>query len=180
MEDTLLINLDDILHYTTISGNVDEALVNPHILNAQVLYIEPILGSKLFDKIVDLYDSKDLYTTGYTEYNTLLSKYITPSLVMHTMEIYIPLNAFQMTDGGVYRLQPNNANYSPIEDVEKTASRYRIMASKYDAKLFSYLTKYVELYPEYQNEDGLIKKTEITQKSGIYLGTNNINSKIRI
>ena len=54
MESTLLINLDDILHYTSVSGSIDEFKVLPHILNAQTLYLEPILGSDLYEKLLSM------------------------------------------------------------------------------------------------------------------------------
>ena len=40
MEAILLINYDDIFHYTSNSGNIDVAKINPHIQNAQILYLE--------------------------------------------------------------------------------------------------------------------------------------------
>jgi len=177
MENTLLITLDDVLHYTTVSGNLDENNIQPHIFNAQILYIEPILGSDLYNKVCSY------ITSGITiaePYNTLLSTYITPSLVFHTMELFIPINAFKIADGGVFQFTPSNAQYSPLNEIEKLCSKYRIIANKYDDKLSDYLCKNANDYPEYINNTGLVGKTETTIHSGWYLGKRNITSKIRI
>lgn len=177
MENTLLITLDDVLHYTTISGNLDNNNINPHIFNAQILYIEPILGSDLYNKITSY------ITSGITidePYNTLLNTYITPSLVFHTIELFIPINSFKIADGGTFQMTPTNAQYSPLDEIDRITNKYRVIANKYDAKLSEYLCKYSNLFPEYTNNTGLISKSETTIRAGWFLGKSNITSKIRI
>lgn len=177
MESTLLITFDDILHWTNISGSVDSFKVMPHILNAQILYIEPILGSALYDKILDMVNDDTI--SGNTDYNNLLFNYITPSLVFHTMELYIPMNAFQISDAGVYQFAITNANVSPLDEIEKLSNKYRVIGAKHDQKLSDYLCKYSSLYQEFISNDGLVKKTEVSPRTGWYLGKNNIQNKIR-
>lgn len=178
MESILFINYDDILHYTTISGNIDVYKINPHIYNAQILYLEPILGSDLYAKIETMISDGSI--TGSTNYNTLLINYITPSVVFHTMELFIPLNSFEVSDGGTSQHIFTNAQYSIIAEIEKISQKYKVIGSKYDDKLVAYLCKNSSLFPEYTNNTGLVKKTETTGRTGWYLGTSNVTSKIRI
>lgn len=168
MESTLLINLDDILHYTSVSGSIDELKVLPHVLNSQVLYLEPILGSSLYEKLLSLVDDGSI--TGETNYNILYHNYIIPSLVFHTMELFIPLNSFQIADGGVYQYTANNANISQIDEIEKVSNKYRIIGAKYDQKLADYLCKNGHLFPEYINNTGLVGKSEVAPRTSWYLG----------
>jgi len=180
MESTLLISVNDILHYTTISGDIDVNKINPHIYNAQILYLEPILGSSLYEKIIDLVNTNDITGSTYTDYNILLLNYITPSIVFHTMELFIPMNSFQISDGGTFQFTPSNASFSQLDEIEKITNKYRIIGSKYDKKLSDYLCKYSSLYTEYTNNDGLVSKTENTMRiGGWYLGGSNKVSKIR-
>lgn len=179
MEKVLMINIDDILQYTTISGNIDEFKVYPHIQNAQILYIEPILGSDLYDKIIELVQNGDITGSTNTNYNTLLTDYITPSLIFHTMELFIPLNSYEISNGGTNRFAPTNTQISEIDEIEKVSNKYRIIGSKYDKKLSDYLCKNSSLFTEYINNDGLVSKTENTIRSGWYLGTSNMKNKIR-
>ena len=168
MESTLLINLDDILHYTSVSGSIDELKVLPHILNAQILYIEPIIGSSLYERLLSLVDDGSI--TDTTNYNQLYHNYIIPSLVFHTLELFIPLNSFQIADGGVYQYVANNANVSPIDEIEKISNKYRVIGAKYDQKLADYLCKNGSMFPEYVNNTGLVGKKEVAPRTSWYLG----------
>lgn len=179
MENQLFINYDDIISYTSVSSNIDPNKLTAHIYNAQILYIEPILGSTLYEKMEDLISTGDINISQYTNYYNLLYNYITPSVVFHTLELFIPLNAFQLTDGGVSQHTFSNANYSPLTDIEKISQKYRTIGSKYDDKLVAYLDKNKDLFTEYINQDGLIKKTETTQRTGLYIGSSTIRNKIR-
>lgn len=175
MEQILLCNYDDILFYTTVSPNVDPYKVNPSIMNAQILYIEPILGSSLYEKLLDLVENNEISSTGYTNYNTLLTHYVIPSLVFHTMELFIPLNSFQLADGGTFTFNPSNASASPLDEIDKLSNKYKIIGSKYDTKLEKYLCTNSSLFPEYTNNTGLIDKTIPTNRiSGWNLNKNNV------
>jgi hypothetical protein len=180
METTLLISYNDILHYTTVSGDINASKLNPHINNAQILYIEPILGSDLFNKIVTLISDNSITATTYADYNTLLSTYITPSLVFHTLELFIPLNSFQLADGGTFQYTPTNAQYSPLDEIDKITNKYRIIGSKYDKKLYDYLCENSSLFTEYTSNTGLVNASENTIRAGgFYLGTSSQTNKIR-
>jgi len=180
MESTLLISLNDILHYTTVGGDVDDVKINPHIYNSQILYIEPILGSELYEKMISLVNTGDINLGGNINYKNLLDIYITPSLVFHTLEFFIPINSFIIADGGTFRLNPTNASYSPMDEIDRLSAKYKIIGNKYDKKLSDYLCKYQTNYIEYQNLDGLVPKTETTNRCGWYLGLSNQTNKIRI
>lgn len=170
---TLLIKLDDIQHYTTINGSVDSKNVNPHINNAQILYIEPILGSNLFNVIQNMISGntiKDNYN-----YYKLWDEFIKPSLVFHTMQLLIPLTAFVIADGGTFQYENTNSQTSTIEYIEKLVAKYKIIGSKYDDKLRDYLCANGSLYSEYINNQGLVKKTEVTPVTDWYLGSSETN-----
>jgi hypothetical protein len=179
MENVILITLEDILHYTSVSGSIDEYKVNPHIYNSQILYLEPILGSSLYERIITLVETDSI--SGETNYKTLLDSYITPSLVFHTMELFVPMNSFLISEGGTFQFQPTNANPTSQSEIDRLSNKYRTIADKYDSKLVAYLCKNSSLFPEYTTNTGLVDKAETTNRSsGWYLGLNNIKSNIRI
>ena len=181
METTILINMNDVLHYSTISANIDPYKINPIIHSAEILYLEPILGSTLYDKLIDLVSTGEITGSTWVNYNTLLINYVTPSVVYHTLELFIPLNSFEIADGGTFRMTPSNAEYSPLNDIDRIVSKYKIIGDKFDDKLVKYLCKNSSLFTEYNNNTGLVGKTETTNRAGSwYLGTNNTKSKIRI
>ena len=65
----LLISADTLKQNTTISQNVDENLIHPVIMVAQDQYIQPILGTDLFNYLKDNFDTP---LTG--DYETLLNE----------------------------------------------------------------------------------------------------------
>lgn len=179
MQSTLLISMDDILHYATINGSIDEFKINPIILSSQILYLEPILGSDLYEKIINLIETDEM--SGATNYKLLLDHYIIPSLVFHVMELFIPLNSFQIDAAGVMQFSASNAESSTASEIDRQASRYRIIGAKFDSKLVKYLSKNSNLFIEYTNNQGLVDKEETTNRAaGIYLGLNNMKTGIRI
>lgn len=179
MEKSVLINFDDIKSYTSVSGSIDIYKVNPHILNAQILYLEPTLGSELYDRVIDLFESGDINLNNYAKYKTLLYDYITPSLVFHTMELFIPFNSFQLNDGGTFQHNANNSTTSTQSDIEKTSSRYKIIGIKYDSKMIKYLELNKNDFPEFIENNGLIKKNKSTFNMGINLSMKNVKNHIR-
>jgi len=180
MENILLVNMDDILHYSQLSPTIDIYKLNPHILNAQILYLEPLLGTSLYEKILDLVSTGSITGYSYADYNILLSKYITPSVVYHSIALFIPLNAFEMTNGGTFQYSPTNATASVLTDIDKISNKYNIVGSKYDDKLQSYLNANSSLFIEYTTNTGLVKRTENSNRIGWFLGLDNTQSKIRI
>lgn len=179
MKTILFISIEDILHYTSISGNIDEYKLSPHINNAQILYLEPILGSDLYNKISNLISGDTIAEAANINYYNLLTKYIAPSIVFHTIELFIPFNSFEVSDGGMFQHTPSNAQYSPFDDIDRIVNKYRAIGTKYDDKLVKYLCENSTLFTEYTSNTGLIDKTETTIKTGWFLGLGNSGSKIR-
>lgn len=174
MNSVLLINNDDILHYTTVSPNIDLYKINPHILNAQVLYTEPLLGTTLYEKLLDLVETGDIDDNAYVNYKTLLEEYITAPLVHHTMELYLMLNTFTANDAGVIQFTSDNTLPVGMSEIERLSNKYKNIAGRYDDKLRKYLCENSSLFPEY-TQDGLIEKAGNTQRiSGWNLSTKNL------
>jgi hypothetical protein len=170
---TLLIKLDDIQHYTTIQGSVDSKNVNPHINNAQILFIEPILGTNLFNNIQNMISGNTIKDNF--NYYKLWDEFIKPALVFHTMQLLIPLSAFVIADGGTFQYETTNSQTSTIEYIEKLVAKYKVIGSKYDDKLQNYLIENSELFPEYINNNGLVKITEKVPGIDWYLGASQNN-----
>lgn len=71
--DTLITTTSQIKDLTNISDNIDVELLEPHLLIAQQMYIEPILGQALYNDILSKIENNQL--TGDTL--TLVNDYIT-------------------------------------------------------------------------------------------------------
>ncbi len=82
MSKNVLLISDDILKdRTAIHGNIDSKMLYPEVKVAQDMYIHPILGTALYDKIIDDVDAG----TIAGDYKTLLDDYIIDCLLYYTL-----------------------------------------------------------------------------------------------
>lgn len=75
-KNVLLIDENILKERTAIHGNIDPKLLYPEIKAAQDMYIEPILGSALYNKIINEVDAGTITGT----YKALLDDYIIDAL----------------------------------------------------------------------------------------------------
>jgi hypothetical protein len=91
----LLISDTIIKERSIVNGNTDPKLIYPDIKVAQDMYVLPILGTALFNKIQDAVAANDW--TGLTNYKTLLDDYIIDTLVNYT-QAELPMGSYQFTN----------------------------------------------------------------------------------
>lgn len=179
MSKVLLINKDDIMTYTSLNGNIDSDKLSVHVYNSQIIYLEPALGSALYDKVISLVDNGDISASTYVNYSTLLYDYITPFLVFSTMEQFIDFNAFEIANGGIYRHTTDNAVISTKEENDGLGQKYRNIANKYLKLLQKYLCDNSTLFTELTTADQEVERDkENNLRGGFYTGdTNRITYK---
>jgi hypothetical protein len=133
---------------TTIHGNIDPKLIYPHIKLAQDKFIEPLLGTALFDKM--LADIVANTVTG--EYKTLLDRYIVDTLMYYVLaELPVPLS-FQFWNKGVVRKQGEDTETPTMEELVSIANTYKNNAEFYAGRLTKYLRQNAPTkFPEYLN-----------------------------
>jgi len=171
-KNTLLISDAMILERTAIHGNTDPKLLYPEIKVAQDMYILPILGTALYDKLIS-----DITTTGTTTgaYKTLLDDYIIDPLIYYVLaELPIGIS-YQFWNKGVLRKQGDNTELPTMSELVDLSNRYRNRAEWYGERLMLYLKQNASpsLLPEYVAPgSGLdtIVPDENTFTMPIYLG----------
>jgi hypothetical protein len=168
---TLFISVQTIKDRTGLRANVEEKLVQPEIKTAQDMYIEPLLGTALYNRLKEGIEDEDL-TSDETE---LLDKYITDALVYYTMsELPVPLSIQFFTQGAV-RKTSQNAETPSMSDLVDISTFYKKRAEYYSERLVKYLkaNATAELFPEYINSGTDIDDIHPDNsgyKTSIYLG----------
>lgn len=167
----LLISDVIIKDRTSIHGNIDPKLLYPEIKTAQDMYIHPILGSTLFNKMVTLVN-----TSGVTgDYKTLLDNYIVDPLMYYTLaSLPVPIS-YQFWNKGVIRKQGDLTELPSMSELIDLANHYRIRAEWYAERLTKYLkqnatTTVLPEYLEYGNSLETIIPSESNFTMPIYLG----------
>lgn len=146
----LLISDTMIKEKTALHGNVDPKLLYPEIKLAQDMFIHPLLGTALFDKIQELIEAGS-FTSG--AYKDLLDDYIVDTLMNYVLAELPETLSYQFYNKGVLRKTGDNTELPSMSDLASIASKYKKRAEWYATRLKNYLREVStnSLYPEYLN-----------------------------
>lgn len=146
--DVLLISDKMIKDRTAIHGNIDPELIKPDIKVAQDMYILPILGTALYDKMLsDIADSGT--TTGV--YKTLLDRYIVDALMWYVLSELPTTISYQFWNKGVVRKQGIDTDLPAMSELIDLQNKYKNRAEYYANRLRLYLKQNQNLFTEYLN-----------------------------
>jgi hypothetical protein len=131
----------------SLHDNVDDKLIYPEILAVQDLYIMPLLGSTLFNKILSDIDAGTL--TG--NYKNLMDNYIVQCICNYVMsELPEGLN-YQYWNKGVSQKTVDNATQPSMSEMYQIVAKYKSRAEFYARKARLYLVQNSPaMFPEYR------------------------------
>ena len=171
-KNVLLISDEILKDRTTIHGNIDPKLLYPEIKAAQDMYIHPILGTALYNKIIDDVDAG----TIAGDYKDLLDDYIIDCLLYYTLAALPTALSYQYWNKGVLRKGGDNTELPSMSELIDISNTYRQRAEWYGERLNRYLKEAstTSLFPEYlQPGNGIdtIVPEQVTYTMPIYLGS---------
>lgn len=166
---TYLITAQDIRLNTNLGGNVDSDKLLPFITDIQVMVLENVLGTKLYEKILTDFDNEAL--TGL--YLQMFEDYIKPVLWHSVFAEYVKIGSIIIGNGGMYKHVAENAEVASIEDINYIAKNAQSKADTYIDRLIRFLCDQggnISEYTTTQDEDYDIKpKNALQTISGWYL-----------
>ncbi len=173
----LLISDVMIKERTSIHGNIDPKLIYPDIKVAQDMYIHPILGSALFNKILD-----DINGAGPTgEYKILVDKFIVDALIYYTLADLPTTISYQFWNKGVVRKQGVDTELPSMSELIDISNKYKNRAEFYANRLRLYLKQNAPTkFPEYLNPGQGLDDMHPANKSfslPIFLGDDGCSNK---
>ena len=121
MQELLFITPDELAKTTILGGNVDRDKYTFSILNVQKTVIERLLGTELYDKIINDIENQTL--TGL--YEELYNNYVKPITKYESCAEYVEVSSFILDNGGLYKHTANNAETATQEET------YRISQNDY-------------------------------------------------
>ena len=170
MARVLLISEKTLKQNSVINNNVDGMYILPAIEYAQDAGLQPFLGTKLYNKLMDLVEDGSI--TGATDYKYLLDEYVEPYLINKvTADIQIPL-AFKMRNQAVVQQTGENTYVSSLKDMQYVVQNYENKANFYGQRMSDYLHSNHSKYPEYRKMDSCadMPSDSGAYKTGIFLG----------
>ena len=170
MARVLLISEQTLKSNGVINNNVDGMYILPAIDYAQDAGLQPIIGTKLYNKLMDLVADGSIQQE--TDYKVLLDEYVTPYLLNKvTADIQIPLN-YKLRNQGVVQNQTENTIVPTMKDLQYVIQNYEYKAIFYGNRLSDYLMANKSKFPEYSKVDSSadMHSNPNSYKTNIYLG----------
>jgi len=150
----LLISEQKLKDSTAINLNVDVNILLPYVLQAQTLYIEPKLGTQLYEHIKGLIQAGTIGNVGNAAYKTLLDDYISFVLVNYSFYHAIPYLRFKVENGNIYSKTSENGTALTTEESQSLREEISNTAQYYTERLIEYIRNNTSLFPEYSTNSG--------------------------
>jgi hypothetical protein len=165
-----LVTSQEIVENTPMGGNVDIDKYRPLINDVQVLILEPILGTALYDKILADFDASALAGDYLTMYNDYIVQVVWHSVFAE----YLKVGSIWVKNGGVYKHLSDDSESVSQSEVGALAKAYQSKADSYIERLERFLCdKNIAEYDDSQPEDyDLDPKRNLRTIGGLYFGGN--------
>jgi hypothetical protein len=154
MSYVLLISEQKLKDSTAINLNVDVNILLPYVLQAQTLYIEPKLGTQLYEHIKGLIQAGTIGDAGNVAYKTLLDDYISFVLVNYSFYHAIPYLRFKIENGNIYSKTSETGTALSTEESQSLREEISNTAQYYTERLIEYIRNNTSDFPEYSTNSG--------------------------
>ena len=146
----LFISEEKLKDSTAINLNVDVNLLLPYVRQAQKLYVEPKLGTDLYEKL------KSEITAGTLAgaYKTLVDDYIGDMLPNWAFYHAIPFLRFKIENGNIYSKVSETGTALSTEEAQHLREEIRNTAEYYTERMIEYVTNNTTDFPEYNTNSG--------------------------
>ena len=154
MSYVLLISEQKLKDSTAINLNVDVNILLPYVLQAQTLYIEPKLGTQLYEHIKGLIQNGTIGNAGNAAYKTLLDDYISFVLVNYSFYHAIPYLRFKVENGNIYSKTSETGTALSTEESQSLREEISNTSQYYTERMISFITNNIGDYAEYNQNSG--------------------------
>ena len=150
IQHTLYISATRLKKDTALGGSVDDNLIMPYILLAQDMYILPILGTDLDNKL----KSEIQAGTLAGAYKTLVDDYIGDMLPGYSLYHALPYLRFKVENGNIYSKTSETGTALSTEEAQHFREEVLNTASYYRERLIDYIRNNTSSFPEYSTNSG--------------------------
>ena len=150
MATALFITQEDLVRNSIISGSTDFDKIIQFVKIAQIIDVQNLLGSDLYNKISEDIISGAAGGAGLTgNYLTLVTEFIQPTLIWFAQMNYIPFSAYSITNKGILKGSSETAQNVDKDEVDYLVAKAREYANYYSTRLVDYLCFNNSLFPEF-------------------------------
>tara|TARA_R110000782_G_scaffold69162_1_gene139112 strand:+ start:523 stop:1101 length:579 start_codon:yes stop_codon:yes gene_type:complete len=160
---------------TAINLNVDPQILLPYVLQSQRIYIEPKLGTDLYQKLEALITAGTIGNVGNEAYKTLVDEYIGDCLPSWAFHMCIPYLRFKTENGNIYSKTSETGNALSTEEAQHLREEVRNNAEYFTERMIKYITNNITLFPEYNTNSG----ADISPDQNAYYNGMNLERPMR-
>jgi hypothetical protein len=150
----LFISESKLKESTAINLQVDTDLLLPYVRQAQKIYVEPKLGTTLFEKIKTLITDGTIGNVGNENYKKLLDEYIGDMLPNWAFYHAVPFLRFKVENGNIFAKTSETGSQLSTEEAQHLREEIRNTAEYYTERMIEYITNNTSLFPEYSTNSG--------------------------
>jgi hypothetical protein len=172
MATKLFVSPAQVKQTTIIGGNVDDDKFVFAIESVQITVIEPLLGTELFDKMINDLTFPITYTGLYLD---LYEKFIFPITKFESAAQYINFAQYTVGNGGIFKHSPENSEVVDRAEISTLTDTYHNNAQPYIKRFNKWICK--NTIPEYKTwQDEVNADKSMTLRQGWHFGTNYRNT----
>ena len=150
----LFISEEKLKSSTSTNLNVDPDLLLPFVREAQKLYVETALGTKLTQKLKDLITAGTVGQPANAAYKTLLDDYVGDMLPGYSLYHALPFLRFKIENGNIYSKTSETGTALTTEEAQSFREEIMNTCSYYRERLIDYICNNSSLFPEYTQNTG--------------------------
>jgi hypothetical protein len=150
----LFISEDKLKDSTSIYGSVDSSLLLPYVRQAQRLYVETKLGTKLTQKLKDLIIAGTINNVGNEYYKELLNDYIGDYLPNMALYMAFPFLRFKIEAGNIYSKTSETGVALSTEEAQHLRSEILNTGEYFIERMIDFIKNNISRFPEYNTNTG--------------------------
>lgn len=147
----LMISEQSFKDFTIASANIDLKNLTQVIKMTQDRYIQPLVGTALYDKILNLILNNQIGLVGNVVYKKLLDEYLTDTLFNYVLGELPMAMQYKFVNKGVLKKTSEYSEQPTIGELNSISEYYRGYAQWYAERTINYLCANSTQYPEYLN-----------------------------
>ena len=169
----LLVSEQRMKQWTQLDDNVRLNEITPNILQAQDIYLQNILGTRLFNRLKAGVIAQNLTV----DEELLMKDYVGPTLMQYALYLMLPSIKYKIANQGVLNGTSEETSPTTLDELQFIMQRVLDTAEFYSKRLTKYFMDNPNLFPEYQNPgtDGMMPDKRNPYFSGLVTGRSNLS-----
>lgn len=154
-QDVYLIDEEYVKQMSSVSDNLDSKMIKPCVYDAQIIHLQPILGTKLYDRVCELVDDEEIGNDGCEMYEELLVDYIQPYLLQKVQELLVPTMFMKTRNAGNVQYYDASQNNVQLKEQQWIMSRFANNATFLSERMADFICANRSNFPEYCKVDSV-------------------------